>query len=81
MAADRALLFGSVFRLGFGSSLPLHVARFVDTAMLQCLNVVDNIARARAGLSAGGRTGVGPLERSLGRCRSRDATAAVSSAA
>ena len=78
MPADRALLFGFVFGLRFGLRLPLHIARLIQTAMLQRLNVIDNVTRARARFAACGRTRIRALEGSLGRRRSRDATAAVS---
>ena len=71
----RRRLFDSVFRLRLFDRLPLHVPGFIDAAMLEGLDVIDDVARTSAAGPAGRRAGVLTLKLSPGCRRSSDAPA------
>jgi hypothetical protein len=62
----RRALFSAVFGLGICPRLPLHVRGRIGTALVQRLNMIDNVAGAGAGGSSSGRTGMTRAERTSG---------------
>jgi hypothetical protein len=70
------LVLDPIFRLRILNRLPLHVARIIRAAVFQSLNVIDHVAGASAGSSAGGRAQIRPLEGSPLRRITLDAAVA-----
>jgi hypothetical protein len=62
-----SMSFDLILGLCIGFCLPLHVARLIGAAAFQRTDVIDDVARPRAGSPAGGRAAMAALEGSPGR--------------